>query len=360
MNRFRALVVLLATAVALLLSCSKPKPDPASGPISVPAPSPTPQELNLFAWSEYVPQAVLDGFTKETGIKVNYEAYSSNEELVNKLVAGGGSYDVIQPSEYTVELLAKTGRLRKLDGAKIPNARYIAPELTHLPHDLDQAYSVPYMTGTVGIVVNTEKVKDRITGYRDVFVPKYKGRIVVVADNRELVTWAMATIGLDPNSVTTEALSKVKPILARWIPLIKVFDSDSPKTALLNGDVYLGVVWSGEAALLYQKDKKFAYVLPAEGAHRFIDSLCIPTAAKNVDGAHRFLDYVLRPEVSALISEKFPYTNPNLEARKRLPREALDNPASYPPGDLKLATFRDVGKMASDIDKLVTELRATE
>jgi spermidine/putrescine transport system substrate-binding protein len=140
---------------------------------------------------------------------------------------------------------------------------------------------------------------------------------------------------------------------------VRVYDSDSPKTALLNGDVDLGVVWSGEAAiLLREKPGRFRYVLPREGTHMFIDSLAIPQGAEHVAAAHRFVDYVLRPEVGREISRAFPYTNPNLEARKLLSPGELANPASYPPGAPKLATFRDIGPLAADVDKLFTEMKA--
>jgi spermidine/putrescine transport system substrate-binding protein len=316
-----------------------------------------PRELNLFAWSEYVPQGVIDGFTKETGIKVNYETYASNEEMLAKLVSGAQRYDLIQPSEYTIEALVKENRLRPIDPAKVPNYANIGSQYKYLPHDPQNQYSIPWMAGTVGIVVNTDKVKDDIKGYKDVFQEKYRGRIVVLDDPREIVSWALATLGKGPNDVTPENLEAVKPILQQWLPLVKVYDSDSPKTALLNGDVDIGVVWSGEAALLYDEDPKFKYILPSEGAHQFIDSLAIPANAPNPEAAMLFMNYILRPEVSKMISADFPYTNPNLEARKVLSPEELANPASYPPGSPKLDTFRDIGDSAVQVDKLVTDLK---
>jgi spermidine/putrescine transport system substrate-binding protein len=343
MIRFAALRL-----VALLALASWAAPAPASA-----------EELNLFAWSEYVPQSVLDGFTKETGIQVNYETYASNEEMLAKLLSGAASYDLVQPSEYTVEAMAKEGLLLKIDHAKIPNLKNVGKQYYGQPHDPKLDYSVPYMQGTVGIVVNTQKIKEPVGGYADVFQEKYRGRIVVLDDALEIVTWGLATLGLGPDAVTKENLGKVRPVLAKWLPLVKVYDSDSPKTALLNGDVDLGIVWSGEAAILIKEQPgKFAYVLPSEGAHMFIDSLAIPRGAENVAAAHRFIDYVLRPEVGKQISEEFPYTNPNLEARKLLSDAERANPASYPPGDPKLATFRDIGPMAADVDKLVTDLKA--
>jgi spermidine/putrescine transport system substrate-binding protein len=315
-------------------------------------------EINLFAWSEYVPQTVIDGFTEETGIRVNYETYANNEEMLAKLVAGGTRYDLIQPSEYTIEALIKDNRLAPLDLANIPNIKNIDPRLRTLGHDPEGKYSVPWMTGTVCIVVNTDRVKEPIKGFKDVFQEKYKGRIVVLDDNREIVSWALATLGIDPNDVTTENLAKVKPIIASWIPLIKVFDSDSPKTALLNGDVDLGVVWSGEAAILYAQDRKFQFVVPAEGTHMFVDSLCIPKNAPNKAAAEEFINYCLRPDVSKLISDDFPYTNPNVEARKLLSEEQLSNEASYPKGENNLKIFRDIGDKATEVDRMMTDLRA--
>jgi spermidine/putrescine transport system substrate-binding protein len=317
-------------------------------------------EVNLFGWSEYIPQEVLDGFTKETGIKVNFETYASNEELLSKLVAGGSSYDLIQPSEYAAELMIRRGMLAPLDKAKLPHLKNIGPEFRGLAHDPQDKFTVPYMTGTVGIVVNTGVVKDDIRGYKDVFQPKFKDRLVVLNDNREIVSWALNSLGLPANDINAASLAKARPVIAQWVKLVKVFDSDSPKTALLNGDVDLGIVWSGEAALLWKEDKKFKYVLPAEGAHRFIDILAIPAAAPHKAEAHALIDYILRPEVSRIISEHFPYTNPNLEARKLLTAEELANPASYPTGTAKLETFRDIGKAAADIDQLMTDLKSAQ
>jgi spermidine/putrescine transport system permease protein len=317
-------------------------------------------EVNLFGWSEYVPQAVLEGFTKETGIKVNFETYASNEELLSKLVAGGGNYDLVQPSEYAAELMIRRKMLAPLDKTKLPNLKNIGPEFLGLQHDPKNEFTVPYMTGTVGIVVNTEVVKDEIKGYRDVFQPKFKNRLVVLNDNREIVSWALNFLGLPSNDITPAALARARPVVAEWVKLVKVFDSDSPKTPLLNGDVDIGIVWSGEAALLWKENKKFKYVLPAEGAHRFIDILAIPAGAPHKAEAHALINYILRPEVSKLISENFPYTNPNLAARKLLTPEQLANPASYPTGTAKLETFRDIGKAAADIDRLMTDLKSSQ
>ena len=368
MLRRRSILAAITLSALALLGCSGDKKGEGSAAAGVVG-----KELLLFGWSEYVPDSVLEGFKKETGITVHYETFASNEEMLSKLLAGGTTFDLIQPSEYAVEALIKQNKLAQLDPASVPNLKNIAADMRGLPHDPDYKYCAPYMAGSVGIVINTDKVKDPVTSYKDVFQDKYKGRIVVVNDAREMVTWALSTVGIGPNAVDAAALDKAKPILAEWTKLVKVYDSDSPKTALLNGDVDLGVVWSGEAALLYQQDKKFTYVLASEGAHLWVDHLCIPAGAKNKAGAEMFINYVLRPDVAKQISEKFPYTSPNAETRKLLTDAQRSNPASYPekwfgpaPGGAlkgmdsskRGETYRDIGKLATDIDKLVTDVKA--
>lgn len=328
----------------------------AGAVLAATVPSLAAKELNLFAWSEYVPQAVLDKFTAETGIQVNYETYASNEEMQSKLLGGAAAFDLIQPSEYMIEALRVNGKLEPIDFANVPNIVNIAPEFLHLPHDPEQKFCVPYMAGTVGIVVNTDKIKDPVRGFKDLFSGKYRDRIIALNDGRELLTWALRVLGEDINHVTPETIAKARPVLAGWLPQIRIFDSDSPKTAMLNGEADIGVVWSGEAALLFNEDKKFAYVLPDEGAHLFIDCLAIPKGAPHKAEAEQFLNFILRPEISVLISAEFPYTNPNSAARKLLTPEQLANPASYPPA-AHLDTFRDIGKASALVDELMTSLK---
>ncbi len=318
------------------------------------------KKLNIFSWAEYIPQSVLDGFTKETGIQISVENYASNEELIGKLLAGGGKYDLIQPSEYAIEVLIKDNQLIPLNQEALTNLGNLAPEFRSMVFDPGNKYSVPFMAGFVGICVNTEKVKTPIKGFSDVFVPALKNRIVVLDDSREIVSWALGESGLGINDVSLENLAKIKPLLQKWLPLVKVYDSDSPKTALKNGDVDIGVVWSGEAAILYNDDKKFQFVLPEKGAHLFVDSMAIPKTAAHPQNAHLFINYLLRPDVSKMISDEFPYYNPNSAARSLLSPDQLANPASYPPAQdvARMQTFKDIGQQAAAVDEIVTQIKA--
>lgn len=321
--------------------------------------APASAKLHLFVWSEYVPAEVLSGFTRETGIETDSQYYDQNERMVAKLSATSPEFDIIQPSEYIVEQLAKRQMLAPLDLSQIPNAANLLPQFRDLPFDPGNKYSIPYMSGVVGIIINTEKVKEPVAGFKDVFQPKYTSRIIVIDDNREMVSWAFATLGISINDVSAANLEKARPLLKQWISMVKFDIGGEPRTPLMRGEADLGIIYSGDAAKLIETDKKFKFVIPSEGSHRFVDHLCIPVGSKNREAAMKFINYVLRPEVSKIISEKFPYTNPNAAARKLLTADQLANPASYPAGADKMEVFRDIGKASIEVTKLMTELRGS-
>jgi spermidine/putrescine transport system permease protein len=316
-----------------------------------------PRELHLLCWTEYVPQKVIDGFSKQASAHVLMENYNSNAQMLAALRAKPGYFDLIQPSGFYAETLEENGGLEALDLSRIPNVRNLDPRLRALGKDTEGRFSVPWMAGTVGIVVNTERVHEPVRNWADVFDGSHAGRIVVVNDPREMVAWALAALDLPMTSVDDASLARVAPVLEKWLPQVRIFDSDSPSRALLSGEADLGIVWSGEAALLWQRDRKFQYILPERGAHRFVDRLAIPQGAPHHALAEEFINYCLDPEVSALISAEYPYTNPNLAARHLLTSDQLANPASYPPGDPALPSLRNVGNTPDAVDAFVRHLR---
>jgi spermidine/putrescine transport system substrate-binding protein len=319
-----------------------------------------PPALHLLCWTEYVPKEVIDGFSRETGAAVEMTTYHSNEQMLALLRARPGYYDLVQPSGFYVQTLAHSGELALLDKAKLPHFDNLDPHYLELPFDPDNDFSVPWMAGTVGIVVDTARVKSPVKTWADVFDGTHAGKIVVVDDAREMVAWALASLGRPITRIDAASLEAVRPVLAKWLPQVKVFDSDSPGSALLDGRAEIGVVWSGEAALLWQKDRRFQYVLPVEGAHRFVDNLAIPQGAPDEAMALQFIDYCLRPGVSAQISRAYPYTNPNAAARRLLTPDELANPASYPPGDPVLPMLHNEGNDTRAVEAFVNEIRRGE
>lgn len=323
------------------------------------APAGLDKELNMFNWTEYLPQSVIDGFEKEFGVKVNYDTYSSNEEMQAKLQAGASGYDIVVPSDYMVNVLIKQGLLEPLSKAEIPNLKNVGQEFLDQPFDPGNRYTVPYMWGTTGLAVNSEKVKEPITSFNDLWNPKFKGRIVLLDDSREVIGMALKALGYSRNSTDPKQLEASKKKLQELMPLVKAFDSDSPKSLLLSGEVWLGLVWSGEAALANQENPHIVYVLPKEGGGRWQDNLAIPKGARHKRTAEVFINYLLRPEVSAELSQAFPYGNPNVVSHKLTPPEILKNPASYPPSDMlgKAEWLKDVGSATVLYDRIWTEVK---
>ena len=313
--------------------------------------------LNLLCWTDYVPTSVTEGFARDHHARVVVENYNSNEQMLQMLQAKPKHYDLVQPSQFYVEGLIHTGGLEPLDLARLPNLRNLDPQFRGLAHDPDGRFSVPWLAGTVGIVVNTAVIKEPIHTWADVFSGKYRGRIVIVNDGREMVAWALASLGLPITHVDNAALARAEPVLRQWLPQVRIFDSDSPHTALLKGDADIGIVWSGEAALLWQKDHQYQYILPREGTHMFLDNLAIPTGAAHKSLAEDFINYCLGPEVGVRISNEYPYTNPNLAARKLLSPAQLANPASYPKVESRLLPLRNVGNDTKTVEAFVQRIR---
>jgi spermidine/putrescine transport system substrate-binding protein len=342
-----AIALALSTVLAfVLVSCSKTDAPKA----------PPPTELNVLARADYLPQEVIDNFVEETHIKIHLDTVPSNEAMQAKLTEGATKYDVIIAPDYLVEGLVKMNRLGALDFANISNFSGIMPEFKDQPFDPGNKFSVPYMSGVVGIIYNSDKIKTPIKTFNDVFKPDHAGRIVVMNDNRELVSCAMIAQGIPINDVTPENLSKVRPTVSQWVKLTKK-DAGSATSDLQKGNADIGIISNGEAALLITNDKRFKFAVPEEGAHRSIDSFAIPADAPQKASAESFINFCLRPEVSKSISEKWPYTNPNGKAREMLSQEQLGNPASYPTVT-KPQIFRDIAKANVEIEKLMTEIRS--
>jgi len=324
------------------------------------------QVLNLFAWSEYVPQALLDGFTEETGIKVNYDAYSSNEEMYAKISAGASGYDIIQPSDYWVGVMSREGLLQELDLTKIPNISNADPSLPYELYDPGHKYTVPWQWGSVALAVNTEKVTEPITTFRDLLDPAYAGRIVLLDDERQVIGAALLVLGYSPNTTDPAQLEEAKQLLIDLVPSVKLFDSDTPSTAILTGEADLGLIWNGEAAIAHAENPAITYVYPSEGTVFWYDNMAIVTGAAHPEAAHAFMNYILRPEASLLITKEFPYSNPNQAALTLLQTQDPDAyeaymsfPATNPSAEALAGAYvlADVGPATELYDTIWTEIK---
>ncbi len=289
------------------------------------------RELYIYIWSEYIPDQVIADFTKETGIKVNISTYDSNEAMYAKIKLVGKGYDLIVPSSYYVGLMRDQGLLRPLDKKQLPNLGNLGKQFINQSFDPDNSYSVPYMWGSTSIAVNTELLgPDTVHNLADLWKPELKGKLLLPNDSREVMGIGLKVLGYPINDTDPVHLERAFKKLQELIPSVRTFDSDSPKQALLSGEVAAGVVWNGEAYIANSENPAIAYLYPKEGFSLWLDSFCLPKGAKNIEEAHLFLDFILQPKVAAIISGEMGYSSPNAKVGDYLQKEVRDNPIVYP------------------------------
>lgn len=348
----KALVVVLTLTVGLtmLSGCGNKKPENGKTDGDV---------LNVFNWSEYLPNSVIKQFEKKYNIKVNYTTYSSNEEMLAKIMAGGSQFDLAVSSDYMVDIMKKQELLENIDLKNIPNFNNIGSQFKNLDFDKKNKYSVPYMWGDAVIAVNTKQVKDNITCYSDLWNKNLKNSMVVLDDERAIIGLALKKLGYSLNETDSKKLVEAKKELLKLKPNIKTFDSDSPKTSLINGEASVGYVWGAEAALAARENKNIKIVIPKEGLYLWQDNFVIPKGAEHEKNAELFINFILDPKISAEISKAFPYANPNVKAHKYISKTDLNNIAIYPPEDAvkKGEHLKDVGEKLKDFDKIWTEFK---
>lgn len=315
--------------------------------------------LNVFNWSEYLPQSVIDKFEQQYNIKVNYSTFSSNEEMLAKLMAGGSQFDLVVASDYMVDILAKQKLIQPMDRSKITNFKNLDETVLNLEFDPGNKYSIPYMWGDACIAVNTSKLKTPITSYEDLWNPEFKNSIVVLDDQRAVIGMALKKLGYSINETSPTALEAAKKELEKLQPNIKAYDSDSPKTLLINGEAKAGLVWGAEAALAKRENKDIQAVIPIEGLFLQQDNFVIPTQSKNKDAAELFINFILEPEISSEISREFPYANPNKAAYPYMDQNILKDIAVYPPTEaVKTGEhLKDIGQAVQMFDKIWSEVK---
>jgi spermidine/putrescine-binding protein len=318
-------------------------------------------ELNIFVWTEYVPQSVVDKFEKDTGIKVNVSTFSSNEDMLSKVKSETeGAYYIVQPSDYMVAQMISQGMLQELDKAQLPNISNMNSAYLDASYDPGNVYSIPYLGGAGGIAVNTDVIKDKITSYADLFKPEYKDQLVVLDDYRAVIGISAKSIGYGMSETDPAILEKVKAQVLKLKDNIKLYDSDSPKSALISGDCNLAFCWSAEIALAMEENPAIQIVYPSEGPFLFMDNWCVTKGAKNYDNAMKFINYMMEAETGKAVAEEFPYLNPNAEAIKLLGDDFINNPAKNPPSEaLKNGEFvQNIPTEAISIyDDIWTELK---
>jgi putrescine transport system substrate-binding protein len=305
--------------------------------------------VNVYNWSDYIDPAVLDAFTKDTGIAIRYDTFDSNDTLEAKLLAGKSGYDVVVPSANFLQRQIKAGVFQKLDKTKLPHLAATWPLITQrlAAYDPGNQYAVNYMWGTVGIGYNVKMAHQvlgpdgAIDSWNTVFGPgelmKFKDCGVHMLDSADdILTTALHFLGLDPNSSAPTDLEKAAGLLAEVRPAVRKFHSSEYLNALAGGEICLVVGWSGDVKQAQKRaveagnGVEIGYAVPKEGAQMFFDNLAIPAGAGNAEEAHAFIDYQLRPEVAARNANFLSYANGNLASQPLIDPAILHDRTIYP------------------------------
>lgn len=308
-------------------------------------------EVNVLNWSSYIPDDIIRDFEEEYDIKVNYGTYSSNEELLAKITSSKeGTYDLIFPSDYMVELMITRDIIQQIDKTKISNYSNINKLFLNQEYDKNNEYSLPFLAATVVIAVNRENVDDKIDSYNDLMNEEYKNNIVLLDDQRIIIGMALKALGYDMNETNETKLNQAKRWLFELKDNVKAFDSDSPKTFLITKEVDIAVMWNAEATLANEYNNNIEIIYPKEGHAISIDNYVITKGAKNVDNSYLLINYLLRDNVSKRIVEDYPYISTNSAANNMNDYELkkILNNGSY---------VENIGANISAYDKLWAEIK---
>jgi len=314
-----------------------------------PAAAQTKRVVNVYNWSDYIAPTVVEDFSKESGIKVRYDTFDSNDTLETKLLAGKSGYDVVVPTAYFLERQIKAGVFQKLDKARLPNLANLWPEISQrlATYDSGNQYAVNYMWGTTGIGYNARKAREvlgpngTIDSWDIVFKPenlaKFKDCGVHFLDSSDdILAAALHYLGLDPNSSNEADLQKAADLVTKIRPYVRKFHSSEYLNSLASGEICLVVGFSGDIkqsqkrAAEAKNGVEIAYAIPKEGAQLWFDNLAIPRDAKNVAEANEFINYLQRPEVAAKNTNFISYANGNLASQKFIDKAILDDKTIYP------------------------------
>ena len=318
------------------------------------------RQLKVYNWGDYIDPEVLKDFEKETGIKVIYDTFATNEDMYVKIKSGGSDYDVAIPSDYMIKRMINEDLLEKIDYHNVSNYKNIADKFKNLAFDAQNEYSVPYMWGTVGIIYNKTMVKEPVDSWGILWDPKYQKQILMVDSPRDSIGVTLKYLGYSLNTDKDNEIEAAKLKLIEQKPLVLAYVVDEVKDKMIAGEAAMAVVWSGDAMFMKEKNPDLAYVIPKEGTNLWFDSIVIPKSAKHKKEAEEFINYLSRPDVAQKNVEYIGYATPIPEAQKNLSEEVQQDIAAYPSDELLVHTevFDDLAKNLVKYDKAWTEIKA--
>ena len=310
-------------------------------------------EVNVYNWGEYIDEDVIGIFEEETGIKVNYKTFDTNEDMYPIIANGAADWDVVCPSEYMIQKMLDNDLLLEIDTNNIPNASNIDPIFmdTVKEFDPDASHSVPYMWGTVGILYNKTMVDEPITSWNCLWDEKYADSIVMMNNPRDVFAPALISCGYSLNSTNETELQEAAAVLMEQKQLVLKYTTDEVRDMMIGEKAAVGVIYSGEATICKDENENLQYVVPEEGSNVWLDCWVIPTTCKNKENAEKWIDFLCRPDIALKNFEYIYYSSPNAGAIDLIEdEEILNNEALFPDTDVlsRCETFHYLGEEAEE------------
>jgi len=350
----------LGSVGALLQACRRGDQASRGSTDSAPAQAmadlgPIEKELHIYNWSDYIAEDTVPNFEKEFGVKVTYDTYESNEEMVAKLQAGATGYDIVVPSGYILPVMLATDLISPINKKYIPNFNNISPIFQNLPTDQGNKHTVPWQWGTSGIAYRTDKITTPIDSWAVFHDKRFAKKMTMMDDGREVIGSQLRYRGHSLNSTNPAELAQAKADSIAAKKNLKAYISAPVKAQLISGDVWVSQLWNGDTTQAKAEQPNLGYVIPKEGCTIWGDSMCIPKSAPNKRAAHEWMNYILRPEVGAALSEATGYGTPNAAAAK-----VMKNPVPYPTeAELQRLEYQDdLGKDTATWDQIWTEIKS--
>ncbi len=332
------------------------------------------KELSVYNWADYIDEELLTKYEEEYGVKIIYDTFASNEDLLAKMQAGATGYDVIVPSDYMVGQMIELGLLAEINKDNISNMKNLDPTFLDPPYDPGNKYCLPYQWGTTGIAYSTKQFGDNTPdSWAYLFDPAMAeqwadGGINLLNDQRELISAAMKYLGYSLNDRDEEHLKQAKDAILAIKPFVKTFNSEGYfEELMVPGEVVISHAWSGDAFrtmdLTYNEEtgeSEWAYAIPKEGAVLWQDNLCIPASSERKATAEHFINFLLEPENGAAITNFTFYASPNKAAQEFIEPDILGDPGIYPPPEVmeKLEMMKPLGETVFVYDRLWTEIKS--
>ena len=308
----------------------------------------SPETIIVYNWGDYIDPELIAQFEEETGYKVIYETFDSNEAMLTKIKQGGTNYDVAIPSEYTIHKMVQENLLEKLDYSKIKGIEHIDPRFLHQSFDPDNTYSIPYFWGTLGILYDKTKVPEdlKFEKWNDLWDARLENNILLIDGAREMMGIALQSEGNSVNDTNEVDLNLAERKLELLHPNIKAINSDEKKMLMINNEAWVSVVFSGDAKSIMEENENMVYALPKEGTNLWFDNIVIPKTSKNEEAAYKFINFMLKPENAAKNSEFIGYATPNAKAKELLSEETTSDEQFYP----DLESFGNRAEVYEDLD----------